>query len=206
MTYKKSVEAIQKLDWKSFDPLSIIFVSLFTAEEFASSLRTALQVFPTSNELKLMADGELQTNNLQYGDYARVGDHWQFLAYFLFEKADAAVRPQVYNARSSYSMSVGSLFAEQKAMTIFSRERELPGIFQEILAAHEWERLGFGYYEYYLKRHIELDTEEGGHADLTKKIKVGRKLFRLKTSVLSGFWAARLKLYQDALVPRRPLA
>ncbi len=75
-------------------------------------------------------------------------------------------------------------------MTIFSREHELPNIFEKILTAHNWNALGFGFYKYYLERHIELDGGEGGHANLVADFETDNK-------VLLKFYKARLELYQS---------
>ncbi len=84
-------------------------------------------------------------------------------------------------------------------MTIISREQELPGIFQKILFAHDWDALGFGSYRYYLARHIQLDSQESGHGDLTTQFSQEHN-FELSTEVLDRFWSARFALYYEALL------
>lgn len=80
--YKEKVQQILELPWGDYSPYSIVMISLASAQEFAESLRLALEVFPDDKNLKLMAAGELETTNLTYGNYKRLGDHWQFLSYF----------------------------------------------------------------------------------------------------------------------------
>jgi len=198
-THKQSIREIRNIDWKAFDPLSIIFPSLFSAREFAGSLRVTLNCLQWNPKqerlLKEMAAGELQTDNLQYEDYSKVGDHWEFLNHFI-EKLDLDCSFSTHHAGDRYDNAVKMCKASERAMTIFSREIELPGIFVEILTAHRWKDLGYVFYEYYLKRHIQLDTGEGGHGDLTKT-------FNCDPRVLDHFWSIRLKLYQEGLKPKQ---
>jgi hypothetical protein len=194
--YKQTITEIKNIDWKSMNPISIILVSFFTAQEFAESLRVALRMFPDSKPLREMAAGELETDNLQFGSYSQIGDHWEFLFHFLREKfgiiGHVNVARKAWNANCAYLTSVQALTREQRAMTIFSRELELPQIFAEILPTHDWKALDLEFYQYYLTRHIQLDTEEGGHGDLVSN-------FRLDEEVLTRFWNARLTLYREVL-------
>jgi hypothetical protein len=198
MQHTVAIGQIRELDWKSFNPRSIIFVSWYTAQEFAASLRQALALYPNAPTLREMGEGELQTDNLQYGEYHRAGDHAEFLQHFL---KGMVVDVRVSNAYAKYLATVEGFSAQERAITIISREQELPGIFERILAAHDWEKLGFGFYEYYLSRHIELDSTNGGHGDLTKQFSQD-KSFTLEPEVLERFWTARDELYQEALLPK----
>jgi hypothetical protein len=197
MNYRGAIARIQNLDWKSFNPGSIIFVSLFTAEEFADSLRVTLSIFPGVSTLAEMAEGELQTDNLRYSGYERIGDHADFLRHF-HNGSEAEYR--VAEAYKNYRNVVEAFRANERAMTIISREQELPGIFEEILSAHDWNALGLGFYQYYLSRHIQIDSQESGHRDLTTQFSRDQG-FELSPEVLDDFWSARLNLYQEALLP-----
>ncbi len=195
MNYKKIIEEIRNLPWEEYDPHSIVFISLISAIEFANSLRCAIRAYPENKNLAEMASGELQTNNLIYGDYNTIGDHSDFLKHFIYgnsemlKKGGAILNQNLRNAGYSYNENVAKLGDDKiKAMTIFSREQELPNIFKKIMEAHAWEKLGLGFYKYYLKRHIELDGDEGGHANLTKD-------FELDEDVLEKFYKIRLTLY-----------
>lgn len=75
-------------------------------------------------------------------------------------------------------------------MTVFSREQELPNIFERILNSHDWKGLEF--YKYYLEHHIQIDSQEGGHSDLTSH-------FELDEGVLEKFYKARYEFYTCSL-------
>ena len=161
--YKKIISEIQNLPWVEYSPEEIIYISLCSATEFAVSLKCALKVYPENVDLREMAHGELRTNNLSYGDYSRTGDHWQFLDHFcqdqksgIFSKVHC--KQKIACAVNKYNNVLESMTDSERAMTIFSREHELPNIFEKILEAHDWDSLGFGFYKYYLDRHIELDS------------------------------------------------
>jgi hypothetical protein len=64
----------------------------------------------------------------------------------------------------------------------------LPDIFAEILKAPDWSADGLAAYKYYLKRHILLDSQPGGHAELLDG-------FTVDDSV-APFYEARLNLYR----------
>ena len=193
--YKKIVSQIHDLPWSTYDPKEIIFLSLSSAVEFAQSLRCALNVYPENVNLQEMAFGELETVNLTYDDYSRKGDHWQFLDHFCQDQkfgiyTNVHWKHKIASACDKYHKVLESMSETERAMTIFSREHELPNIFEQILESHNWKGLGFGFYEYYLDRHIELDSEEGGHANLVAN-------FETDDSVLLKFYEARLKLYDS---------
>ncbi len=73
-------------------------------------------------------------------------------------------------------------------MLISSRERETGAIYARILQSQDWDASHFGFYAYYLQRHMALDSEEGGHADLLSTLPVD-------DTVLTRGYAARLELY-----------
>lgn len=196
--YKDKVRQIRHLPWSRYHPSSIALISLFSAKEFAASLRCALETYPNDPQLKQMAEGELQTNNLVYSDYNKVGDHWEFLDHFLRRGSGRNFKFEEQKALEfgvgQYLRTVESMTSEERAMTVFSREHELPRIFLAIRQAHPWGGFGYNFYRYYLQRHIELDSGEGGHGELTKR-------YKLNARVLDRFYTARLIMYQGALEP-----
>jgi hypothetical protein len=190
MSYKLLVQQIRELPWHTYKPKSIMYLSWCTAVEFAESLRCAILAYPDNENLKEMAEGELNTDNLSYDDYNRNGDHQDFLSHFLDKNVYMSnISDEVFNARKAYWEGVKALGDDTvRAMTIFSREQELPGIFEVILKSHDWKK--FPWFRYYLERHIELDSQDGGHAELTKE-------FPLDESVLEKFYQLRLDLYKS---------
>lgn len=194
MHYKELVKEITNLPWSRYDPKEIVFLSLSSAAEFAESLRAALKVYPENVNLQEMAFGELKTTNLSYDDYHREGDHWQFLDHFCQDQKSGIYtevhwRHKIAVACTQYHTTLNSMTDHERAMTIFSREHELPNIFERILAAHDWDNLELGFYKYYLDRHIEIDSKEGGHAHLVAD-------FETDDDVLLKFYQARLEFYQ----------
>jgi hypothetical protein len=191
--YKKLVTEIRELPWGQYDPKAIIYLSLCSAVEFAESLRLALIAYPQNQNLGEMANGELKTNNLSYDDYATYGDHSEFLAHFCKKHniTDNSIGDKCFFAKKDYSRAVRNLGDNKvRAMTIFSREQELPDIFHKIVKAHDWDALGLGFFKYYLERHIAIDSEDGGHGDLTKS-------FQIDEEMLFKFYTIRLNLYKS---------
>lgn len=194
--YKNTVNQILTLTWErlTLETLTcLMWVSLTTAHEFADSLRVAINLEEYKNDplLKEMVAGELKTNNLEYSTWKKTGDHWEFLEYFL----KGTTQPEmVSQACEEYCKTVESLPPNVRAMSIFSREEELSKIFARILAAQIWnERLpenlkAFGYY---LATHIVLDSNQGGHQDLTSHLEI--------TNEVGEFYKARLQLYITAI-------
>ena len=190
MEYKGVIREITELKWHEYKPLDIIEVSRCAAIEFAQSLRLALTVHPSDLELKEMKAGEIETTNLIFDDSpAEARDHWQFLDYFLSKLRPGGLPPDnIINSFRRYCDLINKMTPAQRAMTVFSRERELAAIFEKIEAAHDWEKIGLGFYKYFLKRHIELDTSGGGHGDLTSK-------HELDSEILLSFYKTRLTFY-----------
>ncbi len=186
------IEKIENLDWSKADPKEIIYVSFFSAIEFAESLRQGASLY-SSLALDGMIKGELQTDNLKFEDYDQRGDHCEFLRHFIkkyYIRENTSY--SVASATNSYRGFCGELTKEERFETIISREHALPGIFQKILDSHDWEKLGFGFYAYYLREHIRIDSEDGGHGDLMKEMKI-----KMHEDVLKKFWKARYKMYKS---------
>jgi hypothetical protein len=190
MSYKDLVQRIADLDWAAAVPSDVVLLSRCTALEFAESLRLADKLYPNDERLKEMMEGELKTSNMVFEDYREKGDHWEFLDYFVKKKDLHPSRVGIETAMAEYTRELVDHFSEtERAMTVFSREKELTSIFQKIVEAHDWDGIGFGFYKHYLESHISFDSGEGGHHYLTKH-------FPLHESVLERFYQARLKLYQ----------
>ncbi len=191
--YKKTIARIMALPWQSLDEqglLRLMMLSCMAAQEFAESLRIALGLYPDHQALRAMSRGELKTDNLRFGDYDRVGDHWEFLFYHLMAQP-ISDPPDIAEAAVRYLTSVRRLTPAVRAMSIFSRERELEAIFGRILSAGQqhWQSSGtLLAFHYYLQRHIALDSEDGGHADLLSGMPVDDRV--------DEFYQARLKLYE----------
>ena|SRR3989344_2160106 len=189
-SYKSLVQDIADLPWQKANPADLILLSRGTAKEFAASLREARKLYPEDSRLTEMAEGELQTRNLVFGDYAKQGDHWEFLDFFIKELDIVPSSGDLLVAMTEYNSVVEELSPEDRAMTVFSREEELTLIFRRIVDAHDWDALGFGFYRYYLESHILFDSGEGGHHHLTKH-------FPLHEDVLATFYRLRLALYKS---------
>lgn len=189
---RASIEAIKSLRWADLGPAElqqVMILSGFAAREFAESLRLALKRYPDSTNLRSVGMGELQTKNLQFGDYERSGDHADFLWHFIGQNGLIYTCPrEVVKAGVHYENAVHALPAHLRVMSIFSRERELPGIFSEILRAKNWEAPGLSAYRYYLERHIVLDSQRGGHGELLSGFTVDESV--------TTFYEIRLELYR----------
>jgi len=198
MNYRKTVEQIQSLHWEKLDTpqlKSLMVLSGYAAKEFGQSLRIALKLYPQDAALQEMAREELKTDNLRLGDYNRKGDHAEFIWHFI-DKYDLTnkVPPTIVTAGEAYLQAVDSLDSNVRAMSIFSREKELPGIFAKIVDAPTWRAptaattAGLPEFSYYLKRHIELDSGDGGHADKVKHHTINDSVDK--------FYQQRLNLYR----------
>jgi hypothetical protein len=189
-TYKDVVDEIRNLNWSclnSEELQRLMFLSHTSAVEFGEALRIALKIYPDSHNLQEMAEGELEATNLSFEEYDQAGDHAEFLKYFL-DKNNIKGDVELERFASIYLEKCRSFDDKTRAMTIFSREEELSGIFQRILKAKDWAALGLPAFKYYLESHIALDSQEGGHAELTKE-------FHLDES-LKPFYEARLEMYK----------
>ena len=190
MNYKDIVQQIANLDWAKASAGDIILLSHCTAKEFASSLRLGLKLYPNDDRLQEMARGELKTDNMALEDYTKKGDHWEFLEHFINKYKITPSKSALPEAMEKYVRAVEEFSDTDRAMTVFSREEELALIFEKIVAAHDWEALGFGFYKYYLKQHILFDSGDSGHAHLTKH-------FPMHLQTLEKFYTIRLNIYSS---------
>src|SRR5258708_35584290 len=86
--YKNIVSRIAALPWitlSTADLLKLMVLAYYSAREFAESLQIAAYLYPEDEDLQEMMRGELGTENLRYEDYARAGDHADFLEHFLYK-------------------------------------------------------------------------------------------------------------------------
>lgn len=188
--YKKVIEEIKNLEWEKLSAeelQQLMYLSYAAAVEFAEAVRIALELYPENEKIKAMAGGELSTDNLENEEYKESGDHCEFLKHFL-DKYQIVPSGQVKQTADEYLAACRKLSAHTRAMSIFSREQELHSIFEEILKAKDWSADGLKEYRYYLERHIGLDTEEGGHGELTEQMPIDDSV--------QEFYEARLNLYR----------
>ncbi|OIQ94966.1 hypothetical protein GALL_230690 [mine drainage metagenome] len=193
--YKTTVARIRNLRWNRLDGEElqvVMYLSWVAAVEFAEALRIALKLYPTHEGLREMAHGELKTKNLLLDDFTEAGDHHEFLGHFLRKHGLMDRMEARYGERAErYLAECRRLSEEDRAMTVFSREDELSGIFAEILKAPDWSALNLYAFQHYLSRHISFDTGEGGHHDLTSDFPVDERV--------APFYTARLETFR--LIP-----
>ena len=135
MGYKEIVRKIAELDWGKASPGDIVLLSRCTAKEFATSLRFASKVYQNDDRLSEMMAGELKTENMIFEDYAKTGDHWEFLEHFINKHDIRPSKPELETAMDEYNGFVESLADADRAMTVFSREEELTSIFEKIVSS-----------------------------------------------------------------------
>lgn len=189
--YKQIVRVIAGLKWENLSTAELqglMVLSAFAAREFAESLRIALEIYPESSNFQEMARGEINTDNLMFGGYSQNGDHADFLWHFVDKHGFVNLYPEVKKAGEIYLSQVRTLSNEVRAMSVVSRERELPGIFRRVLEAKDWSAPGLDAFRYYLTEHIRLDSMEGGHGDLLEGFSV--------TEDVGTFYKIRLDMYR----------
>ncbi|MEU6595205.1 DUF3050 domain-containing protein [Streptomyces sp. NPDC046881] len=192
--YRVWVKKITDLPFHELDSdelTRMCYLSWVAAVEFAEALRVAERIHGDHKGLQDMIAGELQTSNLAFDDYRRSGDHHEFLAHFLgkdgqLEKLEA----ELGEFAAEYLRECRALDDETRAMSVFSREEELPGIFTRFLEApaENWQTPALAAYRYYLEQHIFLDSDEGGHAELIGDLTVDERV--------EPFYHARFRLYR----------
>lgn len=191
--YKDVAKQIRELNWKSLnekDLQKLMVLSTYAALEFADSLRLTLRTHPRDMQIKKMSKEELDTDNLHFEDYNGPGDHYNFLAHFITKHN--LLTKRLKEVGLSYSDEIYRLPSEVKVMSIASREKELPGIFTQILKAPKWNAPGLPAYRYYLERHLELDGGENGHASMLKDITIDDRV--------EDFYKIRLDMYR--IIPK----
>jgi hypothetical protein len=192
LRHKSVVRQIRGLNWENLDSDDlqvVMYLSYVAAVEFAEALRIALDLYPTHEGLLEMAHGELKTKNLLLDDFQDAGDHHEFLAHFL-NKHDL-IRPmrERFGAQAdAYLAECRALDENVRAMTVFSREEELSGIFARMLDAKDWSAPGVYAFRHYLSRHITFDTGEGGHHDLVSTFPIDDRVY--------PFYAARYETFK----------
>jgi hypothetical protein len=174
--YKDWVRRIRMLP---FDKLTseelqgVWYLSWVAAVEFAEALRLSQDLYPDHIGLQTMILGELETANLALDEFQQPADHHQFLEFFLRKHGVMETEGAKLGEHAErYLAACRALDPHTRAMTIFSREEELSGIFGRILDAPDWSAEGLYAFRHYLTNHIVLDSSEGGHHDLVSDFEV----------------------------------
>lgn len=186
MSAQSVIGEITNLPWQRLSPAGLqqlMVLSHHAAREFAASLRVAKRLYPNNKELYEMATGELETTNLHFDSYKGPGDHADYLDHFIRK---CNVPTQVHAKGTAYERLVAQLPDTVRASSVFEREQYLPEIFKRILAAPDWDAPGLEAYRHYLEKHIQFDTEPGGHAE---------KVANLSTT--AAFWNERRHMYRS---------
>lgn len=192
--YKTWVKKILDLPFEDLGSTELVrmcYLSWVTAIEFAEALRVAERLYGDHAGLRNMIAGELQTTNLAFDDYHRAGDHHEFLAHFLARHGHTdELAAELGSAGTEYLDRCRELDDLTRAMSVFSREEELPRIFTRFLRSPErnWKLPLLRAYRYYLERHIALDSDEGGHADMICDLPFDDRI--------EPFYHARFRLYR----------
>jgi hypothetical protein len=171
--YKTWVNKILELPFEnlsSHELQQVWYLSWVAAVEFGEALRIAQDIYPDHAGLQEMIMGELETTNLALHDFQEARDHHEFLAHFL--KKHGVMEPmeaELGELAADYLAKCRALDPKIRAMTVFSREEELSGIFARFLDSEEknWDAPGLYAFKHYLTTHIVLDSSEGGHHELT---------------------------------------
>jgi hypothetical protein len=194
-SYKEIVQQIKHLNWCGLDTIGLTkvwYLSWIAAVEFAEALRITLDLYPNHRGLAKMARGELKTRNLRLEDYLQAGDHHEFLEHFLNKQGVInRIDEALVNHGVRYMNACRELSDTDRAMTVFSRELELAGIFERILEAPDWSAPGLYAFRHYLSRHIVFDSSVGGHHELTSDFPVDDRV--------KPFYQARLDSFR--LIP-----
>lgn len=188
--YNNVVTKIKNLPWEALSGRALenlMHVSLIAAREFSESLRISVKLLPDDKNLKEMSSEELDTTNLKYEDYKGPGDHAEFLAHFI-NKYDVKCSLNIEAISDEYFHYCRSLDDGSRAMTIFSREEELSGIFNRILSNENFNTPALKAFKYFLERHVVLDSKMGGHHDLTKDHPIDNSV--------QGFYELRYDMYR----------
>ncbi|MBP7847763.1 hypothetical protein KA013_00885 [Patescibacteria group bacterium] len=110
--------------------------------------------------------------------------------------SDYQILMEPLNSLRVDSMPLNSLLRGDSMMaTLVSREESLKGIFEKILKSHKWDKEGYGYFAYFLRRHIDLDSADGGHEELTSRL-IDLEDYE---EVLNKFWLLRWRVYKTLL-------
>ena len=193
--YKEWVRRIRALPFENMNQRELTqvwYLSWVAAVEFAEALRLSLKLYPDHPGLQAMAFGELETINLALDDFQEPADHHAFLEHFL-RKHDVMdeMQAEMGQYAEHYLAECRKLDDYTRAMTVFSREEELSGIFARFLDAKDWSGPGLYAFKHYLSTHIVLDSSEGGHHDLTSDFPVDNRV--------EPFYKARFETFR--LIP-----
>ncbi|MDH6576654.1 hypothetical protein [Kitasatospora sp. MAP5-34] len=193
-TYVENILALPFENLTSHELQQVWYLSWVAAVEFGEALRLSQKMYPDHAGLQEMILGELDTTNLALEDFQEPKDHHEFLSHFLIkhgvmEKMEAELGEHA----ATYLAACRALDPHTRAMTVFSREEELAGIFARFLdsAEENWEAPGLYAFKHYLTTHIVLDSSEGGHHELTNDFPID--------DAVSPFYEARFESFR--LVP-----
>lgn len=171
-------EIIEVLSAMPFSTLSeielqrLMIVMAYVSEEFAESIRIALLLYPDNEGFAEVSRGEIQTDNLQFGDFNGSADHSEFLFHFIKKYKLDEKFPETVLAGKEFQERIRTLPGDIRAMSVASRETIGYDFFSQILRAKDWTLPGLPEFQYFLAAHVAIDGAEGGHGDLLEEFPV----------------------------------
>ncbi len=186
------ISSIKNLAWDKMDPHHLVWAFCEMGKEYSDSVRIVLKTYPNNDSVKKLAEEELDTNNLAFAGYSDKQDHYKFLEHFINkdkQKFDS-ISPALKHALIEGESLIRRMSDYDRSMTVFLREKRGQEIFKKILANHDFGKAGLDYFEYYIRRHIELDSETGGHGSLAEH-------FQISPNVAYNFYLSRLEIYKN---------
>lgn len=129
----------EKLDFVSMKPADILVAHTQIAKCFAEDIRVCTEYFKTQDLQKYgvlmeLADGENDTDNIQFEDYKR-GDHRQFLDYFL-KKRNICGDVMLLDKCKEFKKTADSLSPEDRFQLLVQTEMRYHQLFEKVLNAH----------------------------------------------------------------------
>lgn len=164
MNYKEQI--IVALDAISFETLTqeelqqLMVLWIYLAQDYAEAIRIAIAKYPDHAGFQGLASGELNANNLKFGDYAEAADHDAFLQHFV-EKYDLfTIYPEAKAAGEKFIASTRRLSDDTRIMSVASRQYLRVDFFGNILNAPKWELPGLSEFRYFLVMHMTSHATE----------------------------------------------
>lgn len=155
--------------------LGICHAYYFFSIQFRENLEIACDLYPDDAKLSRLYEEECDTDNLSpWPGITRTAekvDHDEFIRRALLLESPQKFPEYIYEIGNSYLERIRRHPPLTRAKSIASYEDDgLRRVFLSMLQAPRWDGPALGAFRFFLLKHVEFDSREGGHGSLSKHL------------------------------------
>lgn len=176
--FREIINYICSAQWRSATScqmLEVCHAYYYFSIQFRENLEIACCLYPDDDRLSCLYEEECDTDNLSpWPGIARMAekiDHDEFIRRALLLEPPWKFRAYIDEVGTSYLAKIRRHAPATRAKSIASYEDDgLRRVFLSMLQAPRWDGPVLGAFRFFLLKHVEFDSREGGHGSLSRHL------------------------------------